>query len=91
MEVDLPTEHGGFTLIGYAQSGARNPTSRSSRACSGPEPPLVRLHSECLTGMCSAPSLRLWHAVAPGARSDCGRGDGRGVIPPTGGTRDRAA
>ena len=51
VEVDLPTEHGEFTLIGYAQSGRAQPDlALVAGVLTAPEPPLVRLHSECLTG-----------------------------------------
>lgn len=60
--VDLPTRHGRFTLIAYPEPDDREPNLALVRGgLSGGEPPLVRLHSECLTG-----------DVFGSARCDCG-------------------
>lgn len=51
VEVDLPTEHGEFTLVAYERPGDAQPDlAIIAGDPQGAEPPLVRLHSECLTG-----------------------------------------
>ncbi len=51
VEVDLPTEHGEFTLVAYERPGDAQPDlAIVAGDPEGGEPPLVRLHSECLTG-----------------------------------------
>lgn len=60
--VDLPTRHGRFALIAYPGPRDREPDLALVRGdLTGGEPPLVRLHSECLTG-----------DVFGSARCDCG-------------------
>lgn len=51
VEVDLPTEHGEFTLVAYERPGDAQPDlAIIAGDPEGAEAPLVRLHSECLTG-----------------------------------------
>jgi 3,4-dihydroxy 2-butanone 4-phosphate synthase/GTP cyclohydrolase II len=51
--VALPTEYGAFRLVAYVERGAseRQPhLALIMGDLDGPEPPLTRIHSECLTG-----------------------------------------
>ncbi|MBD5787513.1 GTP cyclohydrolase II [Cellulosimicrobium terreum] len=93
-EADLPTEHGRFRVIGYRdlRSGAEHvalvPSERGVGS-GGAVPPVVRVHSECLTGdafgssRCDCgPQLRaaLERAAAEGGAVVYLRGhEGRGI------------
>lgn len=80
VEVDLPTEYGDFNLVGYLHTAGTQPDlALVAGDPTGGEPPLVRLHSECLTG-----------DVLGSRRCDCGEQlhralrmiseEGRGVL-----------
>lgn len=79
-EAALPTEHGTFRIVGYeSRRDRREHVALVKGDVGGPEPVLVRIHSECLTG-----------DVFGSQRCDCGpqleaamamvEGRGRGVI-----------
>lgn len=80
--VELPTQYGTFRLVAYVERGAseRQPhLALIMGDISGPEPPVTRIHSECLTG-----------DVLGSRRCDCGAqldqalariaAEGRGVL-----------
>ncbi|MDP9383356.1 MAG: bifunctional 3,4-dihydroxy-2-butanone-4-phosphate synthase/GTP cyclohydrolase II [Chloroflexota bacterium] len=51
VEVEMPTEHGGFKLFAYLHAGSKEPDlALVMGELGGTRPPVVRLHSECLTG-----------------------------------------
>jgi 3,4-dihydroxy 2-butanone 4-phosphate synthase / GTP cyclohydrolase II len=50
-ETEMPTEHGMFRVIAYQGNNATEPDLAMVMGdLSGPEPVVVRIHSECLTG-----------------------------------------
>ncbi len=80
VEVELPTEHGQFHLVGYLHAAGTEPDLALVYGDpSSSDAPLVRLHSECLTG-----------DVLGSRRCDCGQQlhralqliaeEGRGVL-----------
>jgi 3,4-dihydroxy 2-butanone 4-phosphate synthase/GTP cyclohydrolase II len=80
VEVDLPTAHGEFSLIAYLHAGSVEPDLALVMGDpAGEEPPLVRLHSECLTGD-ALDSLRCDCGAQLSHALDLIAEDGRGVL-----------
>ena len=94
-EASLPTPYGEFVIrVFHEEETGLDHVAMTLGSMDGPDPVLVRLHSECLTGdVFGSPrtSLRLRAATPRRTRAHLDSGMGCRAVPPPGGSGHRIA